>query len=78
MIDWEMVIAVATVIALLGSVFLFVLRAILKPLEQLIQSNTEMTKEVVDKMEKHETRLQCVEIDIARAQEAIKHLEAIV
>ena len=65
MIDWEMVIAISAVVTILGGVFLWLIRAILDPIKQLIKSNTEAVKQVVEKLDAHEERLQCVETKVA-------------
>lgn len=61
MTDWTMVGTITAIIVAGGALFLWVLRVILEPIKQLIQSNTDAVKQVVEKLDKHEERIQDLE-----------------
>jgi hypothetical protein len=65
MIDWTMIGTITGVLVSVSALFLWVLRIILEPIKQLIQSNTDAVKQVVEKLDDHDVRLQCVETEVA-------------
>lgn len=63
--DWTAVGVITAVLVALGGFFLWVLKIILEPLKQLIKDNTKAVEKVVEKLDNHEERLQCVETKVA-------------
>ena len=65
MIDWTALGVITAVLVAGGALFLWVLRVILEPIKQLIKSNTDAVKQVVEKLDKHEERIQELETTVA-------------
>jgi len=63
--DWTAIGVITAVLVAGGALFLWVLNVILAPIKQLIASNTDAVKQVVEKLDKHEERIQGLETDVA-------------